>query len=52
VCGTVSYLPPEGILALDNKHLGYVGSVFRYYRSRARVLTRRAGCLLIVGAQG
>jgi len=21
----VSYLPPEGILALDNKHLGYVG---------------------------
>ncbi|KAF8640874.1 hypothetical protein AX17_000522 [Amanita inopinata Kibby_2008] len=25
VCGTVSYLPPEGILALDNKHLGYVG---------------------------
>ncbi|KJA25792.1 hypothetical protein HYPSUDRAFT_133969 [Hypholoma sublateritium FD-334 SS-4] len=25
VCGTVSYLPPEGILALDNKHLGYIG---------------------------
>jgi serine/threonine protein kinase len=25
VCGTVSYLPPEGILALDNTHLGYVG---------------------------
>jgi hypothetical protein len=25
VCGTVSYLPPEGILALDNKHLGYMG---------------------------
>ncbi|PAV22156.1 kinase [Pyrrhoderma noxium] len=25
VCGTVSYLPPEGILALDNKELGYVG---------------------------
>jgi serine/threonine protein kinase len=25
VCGTVAYLPPEGILALDNKHLGYVG---------------------------
>ncbi|KAH7914798.1 kinase-like protein [Hygrophoropsis aurantiaca] len=25
VCGTISYLPPEGILALDNKHLGYVG---------------------------
>ncbi|KAL0951445.1 hypothetical protein HGRIS_008134 [Hohenbuehelia grisea] len=25
VCGTVSYLPPEGILALDNQHLGYVG---------------------------
>jgi serine/threonine protein kinase len=25
VCGTVSYLPPEGILALDNKDLGYVG---------------------------
>ena len=25
VCGTVSYLPPEGILALDYKHLGYVG---------------------------
>ncbi|KIL71760.1 hypothetical protein M378DRAFT_65304 [Amanita muscaria Koide BX008] len=25
VCGTVSYLPPEGILALDNKHLGYLG---------------------------
>ncbi|KAI0734662.1 kinase-like protein [Fomitopsis betulina] len=25
VCGTVSYLPPEGILALDHKHLGYVG---------------------------
>lgn len=27
VCGTVSYLPPEGILALDNKHLGYIGYV-------------------------
>jgi len=26
VCGTVSYLPPEGILALDNKHLSYTGS--------------------------
>ncbi|KIY63752.1 kinase-like protein [Cylindrobasidium torrendii FP15055 ss-10] len=25
VCGTVSYLPPEGILALTQKHLGYVG---------------------------
>ncbi|KAF9270037.1 kinase-like protein [Marasmius fiardii PR-910] len=25
VCGTVSYLPPEGILALDQKHLTYVG---------------------------
>ncbi|KAH7885956.1 kinase-like protein [Phlebopus sp. FC_14] len=25
VCGTVSYLPPEGVLALDNKDLGYVG---------------------------
>lgn len=25
VCGTVSYLPPEGVLALDVKHLGYVG---------------------------
>jgi len=25
VCGTVSYLPPEGVLALDAKHLGYVG---------------------------
>ncbi|KAF9076101.1 kinase-like protein [Rhodocollybia butyracea] len=25
VCGTVSYLPPEGVLALDQKHLGYVG---------------------------
>lgn len=25
VCGTVQYLPPEGILALDNRHLGYVG---------------------------
>lgn len=25
VCGTVSYLPPEGILALENKELGYVG---------------------------
>ncbi|TFK77273.1 kinase-like protein [Pluteus cervinus] len=25
VCGTVSYLPPEGVMALDNKHLGYVG---------------------------
>ena len=25
MCGTVSYLPPEGILALDNKHLGYIG---------------------------
>ncbi|KAI0375231.1 kinase-like protein [Pilatotrama ljubarskyi] len=25
VCGTVSYLPPEGILALDHKHLSYVG---------------------------
>lgn len=28
VCGTVSYLPPEGILALDNKHLGYIGCVY------------------------
>ncbi|KAL0580822.1 hypothetical protein V5O48_001198 [Marasmius crinis-equi] len=26
VCGTVSYLPPEGILALDQKHLTYVGA--------------------------
>ena len=25
VCGTVSYLPPEGVLALENKDLGYVG---------------------------
>jgi len=25
VCGTVSYLPPEGILALTNTELGYVG---------------------------
>lgn len=25
MCGTVSYLPPEGILALDNKDMGYVG---------------------------
>ncbi|KAF7799302.1 hypothetical protein EIP86_010534 [Pleurotus ostreatoroseus] len=25
VCGTVSYLPPEGILALEHKDLGYVG---------------------------
>lgn len=25
VCGTVSYLPPEGILALDQAHLKYVG---------------------------
>ena len=25
VCGTVAYLPPEGILALDKKELGYVG---------------------------
>lgn len=25
VAGTVSYLPPEGILALDNNHMGYVG---------------------------
>ncbi|KAI0706119.1 kinase-like protein [Cytidiella melzeri] len=25
VCGTVSYLPPEGILALENKNMAYVG---------------------------
>ena len=25
VCGTVAYLPPEGILALDKRDLGYVG---------------------------
>ncbi|KAF7320270.1 Kinase-like protein [Mycena kentingensis (nom. inval.)] len=25
VCGTISYLPPEGILALDNGHLRYTG---------------------------
>ena len=25
VCGTVSYLPPEGVLALDKKELGYLG---------------------------
>ncbi|KAF8560200.1 kinase-like protein [Imleria badia] len=25
VCGTISYLPPEGIRALENKNLGYVG---------------------------
>ncbi|KAH9944190.1 kinase-like protein [Epithele typhae] len=24
VCGTVSYLPPEGILALDNREMGYI----------------------------
>jgi len=26
VCGTVSYLPPEGILAMDNHKLGYVST--------------------------
>ena len=25
VCGTISYLPPEGVRALENKNLGYVG---------------------------
>ena len=25
VCGTVAYLPPEGVLALDKKDLGYIG---------------------------
>ncbi|KIJ21928.1 hypothetical protein PAXINDRAFT_63847, partial [Paxillus involutus ATCC 200175] len=25
VCGTISYLPPEGVRALESKHLGYVG---------------------------
>jgi len=25
VCGTVAYLPPEGVLALDKEELGYVG---------------------------
>ena len=25
VCGTVSYLPPEGILALENKDMTYIG---------------------------
>ncbi|KAJ7275222.1 kinase-like domain-containing protein [Mycena haematopus] len=25
VCGTVSYLPPEGVLALDQEHLKYTG---------------------------
>lgn len=25
VCGTVSYLPPEGIVALDRREMGYVG---------------------------
>ncbi|KII94186.1 hypothetical protein PLICRDRAFT_153616 [Plicaturopsis crispa FD-325 SS-3] len=25
VCGTVAYLPPEGIMALDNEELGYLG---------------------------
>jgi len=26
VCGTVSYLPPEGILAMDDQKLGYVST--------------------------
>ncbi|KAI0347832.1 kinase-like protein [Trametopsis cervina] len=25
VCGTVSYLPPEGIIALENKNMAYIG---------------------------
>lgn len=25
VCGTISYLPPEGVRALEDKKLGYVG---------------------------
>jgi serine/threonine protein kinase len=25
VCGSLSYLPPEGVLALDHKNLRYVG---------------------------
>ncbi|KAI5124159.1 hypothetical protein M0805_000968 [Coniferiporia weirii] len=25
VCGTLAYLPPEGVLALDRKDLGYIG---------------------------
>ena len=39
VCGTVSYLPPEGILALDNKHLGYIGYKYDYLLNVFKLLS-------------
>ncbi|KAF8898929.1 kinase-like domain-containing protein [Infundibulicybe gibba] len=47
VCGTVSYLPPEGILALDHKHLGYVGLVHRtarFYMEISQIFRMPADC--------
>ncbi|KAF8167725.1 kinase-like domain-containing protein [Crassisporium funariophilum] len=56
VCGTVSYLPPEGILALDNKHLGYIGYTFltsqRYIVSALILDAFPEECRLTAGAQG
>ncbi|KAG6821362.1 hypothetical protein H0H93_014159 [Arthromyces matolae] len=37
VCGTISYLPPEGVLALDVKHLGYVGSDWVSHIKESRI---------------
>ncbi|KAF6766575.1 kinase-like domain-containing protein, partial [Ephemerocybe angulata] len=44
VCGTVSYLPPEGILALDNKHLGYVGMPADCWSAGVILYVMMSGC--------
>ncbi|PIL31727.1 transporter [Ganoderma sinense ZZ0214-1] len=44
VCGTVSYLPPEGILALDHKHLSYVGMPSDCWSSGIIMYIMLAGC--------
>ncbi|KXN85668.1 putative serine/threonine-protein kinase fhkC [Leucoagaricus sp. SymC.cos] len=44
VCGTVSYLPPEGILALDHKHLGYIGMPADCWSAGVILYVMLAGC--------
>ncbi|XP_006454004.1 hypothetical protein AGABI2DRAFT_182004 [Agaricus bisporus var. bisporus H97] len=44
VCGTVSYLPPEGVLALDHKHLGYIGMPADCWSAGVILYVMLAGC--------
>ncbi|KAF8213251.1 kinase-like domain-containing protein [Mycena galopus ATCC 62051] len=44
VCGTVSYLPPEGILALDQEHLKYTGMPSDCWSSGVILYIMLSGC--------